>query len=264
MPEGDTIFRAAAKLRESITGATILAAESKEPNVDAESLRDRVLGSIEALGKHVLMHLDDRRVIHSHMGMTGSWHVYGPDQTWRKPASRAGLVLKFDVAVAVCFSPKLLEVLTAGELKQHRYLTRLGPDLLAPEIDEVDVLLRFRHHDRLPIGEAVMDQTVVSGIGNVYKSELLFLDGIHPLTKVINLPDESILSIVRRARKLLKRNLHGGPRRTRFRGDGHNVWVYGRQGEVCLKCNATIQVTRQGELGRTTYLCPVCQPVYAQ
>jgi len=269
MPEGDTIFRAAAKLRGSIDRAVIrdavtgtAALKPVGPAVaaiDAASLVGCRIDDIEARGKHLLMHLSDRRVIHSHMGMDGSWHVYAPGQPWRKPERQAEIVLRFDRTTAVCFSPKLLEILSAGELKHHRWLARLGPDLLATQFDEDDIVRRFRRCHRTPIGEALMNQTVVSGIGNVYKSELLFLDTIHPLTKVGELPEARLRSLMRRARKLLRRNVMAGPRRTRFRGDGHRHWVYGRQGEPCMKCGEAIRLTRQGELGRTTYYCPACQ-----
>ena len=278
MAEGDTIFRAAAKLRDSIAGQVIRAADTGEtlaaqastgqplrpvaPAVAAirpETLAGQTVTSIEARGKHLLMQLDDGRVLHSHMGMDGSWHIYSPGQPWQKPARHADLVLQFDHVIAVCFLPKVLELLTAAELQRHRWLTRLGPDLLANEVDVDEVIGRFRRRNELPIGEAVMNQSIVSGIGNVYKSELLFLDQLHPLTRVADVSDEKLASLITRARKLLQRNVHGEPRRTRFRGDGHSKWVYGRAGEACLKCGETIRLTRQGDLGRTTYYCPRCQ-----
>ena len=306
MPEGDTIFRAAAKLRAQIqgreirkafTGATGLPlnvgqhretdsrsdvshaggagdiADNKEQRgftqrpvapsvvaIDPESLSGQKVESIEARGKHLLMHLTNACVIHSHMGMDGAWHVYRANQKWQKPVSHADLVLQFEHATAVCFLPKLLELLTAAELKRHRWLRQLGPDLLATTFDVEEAIQRFRRRDEFPIGEAVMNQAIVSGIGNVYKSELLFLEQLHPLTKVGKVPDETLASLLGRARKLMQRNVMGGPRRTRFRGDGFNLWVYGRQGEACLKCGETIRLTRQGNLGRTTYYCPECQP----
>ena len=259
MPEGDTIFRAAAKLRSTICGCEICDAKTRSLTIPAASFVRQTLTDIEARGKHLLMHLSDGRILHSHMGMTGAWYVYQPQQSWTKPQQQAELVLRFDHLVAVCFSPKLMELLSPGELKHHRWLTQLGPDLLAANFDIDEALGRFRRRNALPIGEAVMNQAIVSGIGNVYKSELLFLDQVHPLTVVADVSDEALTSIIKRARKLLQRNVLGGPRRTRFRGDGHHKWVYGRQGEPCLKCGEAIRLTRQGDLGRTTYFCPQCQ-----
>ena len=259
MPEGDTIYRAAAKLRDAIGRQVIRNAETRSQTFPAKSLIGEPLTKIEALGKHLLMHLGDGRVLHSHMGMTGSWHVYQTQQAWTKPSHQAEVVLRFEHADAVCFSPKLIELLAPGELKRHLWLTRLGPDLLADILDMDEAIARFHRHDTSPIGEAVMNQAIVCGIGHVCKSELLFLQQLHPRTYVRDLSDEQLISLITRSTKLLKRNVNGGPRRTRFRGDGITKWVYGRQGEPCLKCGATIQLTRQGDLGRTTYYCPSCQ-----
>ena len=259
MPEGDTIFRSAAKLGQSLEGCVIREATTTSLTLQTDSLIGQTIVNIAARGKHLLMHLSNTQIIHSHMGMTGSWHTYRRNHSWHKPASQAVLALYFDNAVAVCYSPKLLELLTAAELKRHRWLARLGPDLLAQEFDVAEALTRFRRRNELPMGEAPMNQSIVSGIGNVYKSELLYLDQTHPLTFVTDTSDETLTNIITRARKLLRRNVLGGPRRTRFRGDGHTLWVYGRQGEPCLKCGAMIHLTRQGDLGRTTYFCPSCQ-----
>jgi len=224
------------------------------------SLAGRRIDSVTARGKHLLIALDDGRVIHSHMGMTGSWHIYRPGEAWRKPATRAAMSIDCRDVCAVCFTPRLLEVLTASALRRHDYLNRLGPDLLAPAALESDVLPRFRRVNNLPIGEAVMNQTVVSGIGNVYKSEILFSLRLHPLTPVSALSDEIILRLVTDASRLMAQNLGGRPRTTRHALDGGRYHVYGRGGEACYRCGTAIVVTRQGDAGRTTYFCPVCQP----
>jgi len=259
MPEGDTIFRSAARLRSVLQGHPIRAAESRDPALRAESLKDRLVTVVEARGKHLLMHLDDGRVIHSHMGMHGAWHVYQPEQPWHKPARQAALCLQVPDAVCVCFNPKTLELLSEAGFRRHPYLSRLGPDLLAEALDDDEILRRFRVHNARPIGEAVMDQTIVCGIGNVYKSEVLFLCRIDPFLAVQQLSDDQLRSLIQRARQLMSRNLQGYPRRTRFGLDGGRVWVYGRGGEPCLVCGTPIRIRRQGDLGRTTYWCPACQ-----
>src|SRR5262249_49139563 len=158
----------------------------------------RLLGvtvaSVEARGKHLLMHLAAGGAIHSHMGMTGSWHIYRPGEAWRKPAHYASLELAVQRParpqpadrdlVVICFSPKLLAFPTAGQLRTHAPPRRLGPDLLAVGFDVADAVARFRERDSLPLGEAVMNQTIVSGIGNAYKSDLLFLVGFDPFAPV--------------------------------------------------------------------------------
>lgn len=259
MPEGDTIFRTAARLRPILAGRMIEAARARDPAFPAATLVGRTILGVETRGKHLLMHLDDQRTIHSHLGMHGSWHVYQLDEPWRKDERQAALVLDVPDSVCVCFSPKVLQLLSADRLRRHTHLTRLGPDLLGEQVDEAEVLRRFRAHAPTPIGEAVMNQTIVAGIGNVYKSEVLFLTRIHPLIPVGQLSDQQILQIVQTARRWMARNLAGYPRRTRSALDGQRLWVYGRSGQLCFACGQRIQLRRQGDLGRTTYWCPQCQ-----
>lgn len=272
MPEGDTIYRSAATLRRALEGRIIRAARGREREIDADrdrsrgvhldpaALIDRTVTSIEARGKHLLVHLDDRSAVHSHMGMTGSWHVYGADVPWRKPARNATLVLELDSdAVVVCFTPKTLEHLSQTRLRRHPWLQRLGPDILATTLDEDEIIRRLARHGMAAIGAAILDQSIVCGIGNVYKSEVLFLERIDPFARVSTLDEESRRRIVRRCRDLMRRNLEGYPRRTRMGRDGARQWVYGRSGERCMKCGARIRMRRQGDLGRSTYYCPSCQ-----
>jgi endonuclease-8 len=194
------------------------------------------------------------------MGMDGSWHLYWPDQPWRKSPKTAVLVLRVNQLHAVCFLPKLLELLTADQLSHHRHLCRLGPDLLSREFDIPAAVARFRVHDAVALGEAIMYQTIACGVGNVYKSDLLFLLGFDPLAPVRAYSDSELAGLLAKARALMKVNLTGGPRQTRFRGDGRRLWAYGRAGEACYKCGGLIHITRQGDQGRTTFWCPQCQP----
>jgi endonuclease-8 len=260
MPEGDTIYRAAATLRPALEGGEISAARLRDRQFEPERLVGATVASVEARGKHLLMHLSIGGAIHSHMGMTGSWHIYRTGEPWRKPAHYASLELDINNLAVICFSPKLLELLSADQLRRHEHLRKLGPDLLASEFDVPDAVARFRARNLLPLGEAVMNQTIVSGIGNVYKSDLLFLMGFDPFAPIANFSDAELAAMIEKARKLMRRNLAGGPRQTRFQGDGRRLWAYGRSGEACYKCGAVIQLRRQGEAGRTTCWCPACQP----
>lgn len=259
MPEGDTIHRAATRLKAVLHDQRIIIAESNWLGQSANSLTGRKIKNVEARGKHLLVLLDDERVIHSHMGMTGSWHIYRPAEPWQKPAYRAALFLECESVCVVCFTPKLLEILTPAALRRHDYLNRLGPDLLASAPPDHEVLARFRQSNKAAIGEAMLNQTIISGIGNVYKSEILFILQLHPRTLVSDLPDEMLLQITRKASELMARNLTGRPRTTRYSLDGGRFHVYGRSGESCYTCGATIKLIRQGDLGRTTYFCPQCQ-----
>lgn len=259
MPEGDTIFRTAATLRPLLEGKRIIDVSSRGHEVFEEPIRGAVVRSVEARGKHLLIHFAGGPTLHSHLGMTGSWHVYRPGETWRKPPRLAAIVLNLEESLVVCFSPKTLELLSPAELHSHRYLNRLGPDLLSSHFEREEVIRRFRIHNRTTIGEAVMNQTIVCGIGNVYKSELLFLLRLHPQRPVADINDETLHALLLKARDLMTRNLSGFPRQTRFAGEGHKKWVYGRAGKPCFECGEPIQITRQGDLGRTTYFCPTCQ-----
>lgn len=260
MPEGDTIHRAATRLKAVLNGQTVERAESRWlGDAAANSLVGRRIDGVEARGKHLLITFDDQRVLHSHMGMTGSWHIYRPGEPWQKPVQRAALSLDCPQVCVVCFTPKLLELLTATQLRRHDYLNRLGPDLLAEPATSEEVLARFRQANNTTIGEASLNQTIVSGIGNVYKSELLFELRIHPLALVRDLSDLQLLALTAKASELMAKNLTGRPRTTRFALDGGRFFAYGRSGKPCYTCGTLIEVIRQGDAGRTTYFCPRCQ-----
>lgn len=261
MPEGDTIHRAACRLKSVLEGTSILSAEGRSSVGDLAALNGQQATSVEANGKHLMFHFDNRSVLHSHMGMTGAWHIYHPSATWRKPQRQAVVVLKTKLRTAVCFTPKLIQLVSSTQLSRNRYLQKLGPDLLKGPIDDRTFLSRIRTQNSLSIGEAVMNQTVVSGIGNVYKSEILFLERIHPLQRVREIKSSLLCQLKDRAQWLMLRNTDGKPRRTRFRNDQHRLWVYGRHQERCLKCGSPIQMLRQGDLARSTYFCPTCQPL---
>lgn len=260
MPEGDTIYRSAATLRPTMEGGLIAEARLRDRQFEVERLIGRTVSGVEARGKHLLMHLSSSDVIHSHMGMTGSWHVYHAGQPWRKPTHYAALYLKIRELDVICFSPRLLELLTADQLRRHVHLQRLGPDLVDSRFDVVEALARFRVRNALPLGEAVMNQTIVSGIGNIYKSEILFLMGFDPFAAVEQFSDDELCKMLQKARALMLRNLGGPQRTTRFGSDAGRMWVYGRSGTPCPKCGVKIELRRQGEAGRTTCWCPQCQP----
>ncbi|MCA9189513.1 MAG: hypothetical protein KDA99_28010 [Planctomycetales bacterium] len=281
MPEGDTIFRTAVRLRPVLVGRRIASADAgRHPDVDVEPLGGQVVSCIEARGKHLLIHVEHGLAIHSHMGMTGSWHCYREHEAWQKPRHRAALVLTMQVfpqqdngapvdsighgdpcTVAVCFSPKLLEVLSPIQLRRHRWLTHLGPDLLGADWSIDEAIRRLRWHEASSMGEAIMNQSIVCGIGNIYKSETLFVTRSNPFLEVAGYDDTQLREIVSSARYLMLRNTGGHPRRTRTAGTGPKMWVYGRSGQPCLVCGQAIQMRHQGDLGRSTYFCPACQMV---
>ena len=261
MPEGDTIYRSAATLRPAMQGGVIAEARLRDPHFEVDRILGATVQQVEARGKHLLMHLSTTDVIHSHMGMTGSWHIYRTGQTWRKPQHYAVLFLRINDLEVICFSPKQLELLTADQLRRHVHIQKLGPDIAADgQFDVEAAILNLRSRNHVPLGEAVMNQRLVCGIGNIYKSELLFIMRFDPFAPVDRFSDDELRAMLKKGRALMLRNLGGPGRTTRFGSDAGRMWVYGRSGTPCPKCGTQIGLRRQGEAGRTTCWCPQCQP----
>ena len=261
MPEGDTIHRAARTLERVLTGKTVRKVLSPLASVADAHLSGLSVEAVEARGKNLLIHFDDGRSLYTHMRMTGSWHVYRPGERWQKPQRLARVVLETDDFLAVCFSAPVVEVLTERQSARHRTLSRLGPDLLSAGFDPREALPRLRERADQPIAEALLVQRVVAGIGNVYKSETLFLSGADPFSPVRAFSDQDLLRMLEKARELMSGNLEGFPRRTqRSPLDSPRYWVYGRSGRACRRCTTRIRMRRQGLNGRSTYWCPGCQP----
>jgi endonuclease-8 len=263
MPEGDTILTTARTLARALGGQVVERVETRVSELaGVRELTGQRIDRIETRGKNLLIVFDDGRVLYTHLRMHGSWHLYRPGETWRKPARRARVVLHTDRFVAVCFNAPVVEVLEERRLAAHRTIGALGPDLLAPEADLDALALRLAAHggDR-PIGELLMRQRTVAGIGNVYKSEVLFLCGVDPFARTDALERVTLRRLLSTARELMQKNLGGQPRRTRFALDEGRFWVYGRSGKPCRRCGTPIALRRQGLDGRTTYYCPACQAV---
>ncbi|MCA1580303.1 MAG: Fpg/Nei family DNA glycosylase [Acidobacteria bacterium] len=262
MPEGDTILRAARTLARALEGKEIVRWWSPLPTLSDGAFAGSRVVRVEARGKHLLMHFDDGRVLHSHMQMVGSWHVYRPGETWRKPERLARAVLQTVDFVAVCFNAPVLEILTSRGLSRHERLARLGPDLLSESFDPEAARVRLRAIQDLPIGEALLAQNALAGIGNIYKSESLFAAQTSPFLPVALMSDAEIDRIVHSARQLMLANVFsaGRARTTRAGSTGPRYSVYRRSGLPCLSCGTRIRMRRQGTSGRSTYWCPCCQP----
>ena len=253
MPEGDTIFRTAETLRRWLGGREITAARSRVYGFPALRLVGRTVDGVEARGKHLLIRLDDGHVLHTHLRMSGSWHVYPAERPWRRPESQARLVIECDDRVAVCFNAPTVELLRPRAEGAHPSLGRLGPDVLADHVDLDEVRRRARTRaPELAIGELLLDQQVVSGIGNIWRSEALFLEHRSPWTERQKLSDDDLDAVVSTASSLMKDSALG-------RSSGSDHWVYKRSGQPCRKCGTRIESRRQGEQARTAYWCPSCQ-----
>jgi endonuclease-8 len=255
VPEGDTIFRTATTLRRALAGQALVRFETPRLRARPPTIGTTVR-SVEARGKHLLVAFGDGRVLHTHMQMSGAWHLYRPGERWRKAQAGAVVAIEVPDAVAVCFSAPLVELLDERELRTHPRLSALGPDLCSQAADLDEALARM---DRLPpeteIGVALLDQRVACGVGNVYKSETLFACRVDPFARVVDLDASARRALLAKASELLRRNLDGGPRVT-FEG---GLAVYDRARRPCSRCGTAIRSRRQGEAARTTYWCPRCQ-----
>jgi endonuclease-8 len=264
MPEGDTIWRTARTLHGALAGRMLAGFLSPLSGVAAAARRLNLVGqaiaAVESNGKHLLIRFSGGATLHTHLGMTGSWHLYRPGTPWRKPARAARAVIETDEAIAVCFSAPIVEVLPPGRRAEPAALVRLGPDLLSGSFDALAARRRLRARPREEIGVALLDQTALAGIGNVYKSEICFLCGVNPFLRVGDLDDVTLDRLIETARRELRRNLGPGMRRTRSTLSRERLWVYRRSGKACLRCGGAVQRRRQGEQGRSTYWCPACQP----
>ena len=272
MPEGDTIFRTAQALDRHLAGRIVTRFESVYPaltRIDHDRpLAGRTVQSVISRGKHILMTFSGDLVLHTHMKMHGSWHGYRPGARWRRPASDMRVLVATAEFVAVGFSVPVAELLTSRDLMRHETLGRLGPDLLDPSFDVEAAAARARTEGSHLIADVLLNQRVVSGIGNVFKSEALFAAGTHPCAPAPDLSDADLIRILRIARDMLRANAldlgrlaPSRGRRTRDSLDpGAAVWVYGRGGRPCRKCGTPIQSTKTGLDARRSYWCPQCQP----
>lgn len=264
MPEGDTILRAARTLDAVLTGRTVLRAESALAALSPERMRlvGRRVDAVEARGKNLLVRFDDGRTLHTHMRMHGSWHVYRPGEPWQRAAWRARIVLEVEGFVVVCFDAPVVELMSPARAETKPALAQLGPDIVAKEFDADEARRRLRALGEAPLGDAVLDQRAVAGIGNVYKSEVLFVMRVDPFAPVSSFDDAALDAIVDRARRLMQHNVTPGQRMRTVRRDtpGGRFYVYGRSGKPCYVCGAIVRMQRQGAAARSTYYCPRCQP----
>lgn len=260
MPEGDTIHRVAARLRPVLRDQPLTRVELPRVPRPHPAPGSTVTG-VEARGKHLLLHTSDGLTVHTHQRMTGAWHLYRPGERWRKPARGARVVLGVPGAVAVCFHAPIVEVVATPLLARHPSLRALGPDLCEEraDLDEAAARLTSLATDRRSIGEALLDQRVAAGIGNVYRCDVLFLNGLDPATPVEEVPVALRRQLLVDAARLLRANLTTERRTTAPEHGPGALWVHGRGGQPCRRCGTTIEVAPLGEHARLAYRCPRCQ-----
>ena len=256
MPEGDTIHRAAARMRPALEGHRLVRFEAPRLVGDRPRVGELIEG-IEARGKHLLVHFDGGLTLRTHLRMTGSWHLYRAGERWQKGQHLARAVVEADSGwLAVCFQAPVVETYhrAAGE---PLALAGLGPDLTGPDPDLDTVVERagIIPPTGAEVADVLLDQRVAAGIGNVYKSEVLFLHGLDPFTPVAAVDAARLRRIYATAHELLRANL-GSAHRVTYRG---GVAVYARRGQGCFRCGTPIVMRYQGPMARSTYWCPSCQ-----
>ena len=265
MPEGDSIFRAARTLERVLKGRVVETFESVLPALARvhydKSVTGRTIEAVTARGKHLLIEFSGDLYLHTHMRMNGSWHIYRPGARWQRPAREMRIVIGVRDVLAVGFNIPVAEFLSSRELARHSDLSALGPDLLGPSFDEADAGRRIRAHATEAIGDVLLNQRTVSGVGNVLKSEILFVAATFPYDRVADLADADLDRIIRVARELMAMSVRGGGRQTtRSMDPAAKLWVYGRGGLPCRKCGTAIASKKTGMDARLTYWCPRCQP----
>ena len=269
MPEGDTIARAAAALHRALAGRVVTAfATGLAPlaRVDDDTpLAGRTIEHCRSLGKHLLLEFSGGLLLRTHMRMSGSWHLYRPGERWQRPARAARIRIDTDAWVAVAFDVPVAEFVREADLHRHRPLAMLGPDLANPSFDRADGLARMRASGDRAIGEVLLDQRVVAGLGNVLRSETLFVAGLHPEIPAARLSAADLTRLLDVAAELLQRNARpdAGPMRntTGRRAPGQALWVYQRTGQPCRRCGTPVMSAARGLEARRVYWCPSCQLV---
>ncbi len=259
MPEGDTIHRAAIALRTALVGKPTVTFRAPRLLGPAPT-PGRTIESVESHGKHLEIVWDDGLTLHTHLRMTGSWHLYRSGERWRKRDDQMRVSIEVADWVAVCFSAPIVETYRQFDRHRHPGFGRLGPDLCRSnaDLDEcVDRLVSYADPTAF-VAEVLLDQHVACGVGNVYRCEVLFAVGLSPFARVGSLSREEATQVITTAAALLRANLDDS-RRVTVAGVAGGLAVYGRNGQRCGGCGDTIQVKRIGEMNRLLYWCPDCQ-----
>lgn len=281
MPEGDTIYRSARSLDRALTGKTVTHFESALAQLasvdDNTPVAGRTVDRVEARGKWLLMYFSGDLILTTHMLMSGSWHIYRAGERWRAARAAMRCVIRVRGAAeepefeAVAFNVPVAKFFTARTLERNSAIPKLGPDLLHEDYDEAEARARVLARAEEEIANVLLNQRVISGLGNVYKSEVLFLCGVHPFRAVASLLPAELDCLLYQSRRLIGLNVlegaddkiltYTGARRTTHASDqASRLWVYGRQGQPCRRCGTAVLMRKQGLAARSTYWCPQCQP----
>ncbi len=277
MPEGDTIFRTARSLGRALAGKPVTVFRSTYSRLtrfnDDTPLVGQHVESVEARGKWLLIHFSGGGTLATHMLMNGSWHIYRHGERWQQPRFNMRVVIETSDFVAVGFKVPVAEMHTRQSLERERRIPQPKIDVLRPDFDAEEVVERICAHGQEEIGDVLLHQEVLAGVGNVFKSEVCFVTGINPFSKVSALGRDQVRAAVAAAQKLVGANVlvdsgdtivtYGGRhRRTTHESDpGASLWVYGRNGEHCRRCGERVRRRIQGPDARVTFWCQRCQPM---
>ena len=240
MPEGDTIFRIARTLDEALAGKIVTRFETALPKLERGSIKGRTVQRVRSVGKNLIIEFSGDLSLRTHLRMNGSWHLYRAGERWRKKRDDMRIVIATADFEAVGFN------ISVAELNSE---LAVGPDLLGKTLDVDEAVRRIRERASEEIGSVLLNQHLVAGIGNIYKSEVLYFCGINPFTRVETLDDAALQRIVKKGRAILQRSTRERPR----------FQVYERGGQPCRKCGSRIEYKKQGPEVRGTYWCPKCQ-----
>jgi endonuclease VIII len=277
VPEGDTIFRTARSLSRALVGKPITGFRSNYPLItrfhDDTPLTGQQVEHVESRGKWLLIHFSGGGILVTHMLMSGSWHIYRPGDRWQQPAANMRIVIETSTCQAVGFRVPVAQMHTARSLSRDRRIPQAANDVLSADFNPKSAAQRLRDYAQEEIGDVLLHQEVLAGVGNVYKSEICFVNGINPFCRVAALSAEQLDTLVHTAQRLLASNVRensgntiltyrGQLRRTTHETDpGANHWVYGRNSEPCRRCGDRIRRRIQGPEARVTFWCQHCQPM---
>ena len=284
MPEGDTIYRAARALQRALGGKVVTGFETGLAKLarvnDDATLVGRVVEKVESRGKWLLIYFSSDLILVTHMLMSGSWHLYRTGERWRMGRSKMRMVIRVEGWEAVAFNVQVAEFHTARSLERSSQVPKLGPDVLGDEFTVAGGVARLRayaaENPQAEVGVTLLNQRVLAGIGNVYKSEVAFAAGVNPFRAMGTMTVAEMERMVEFAQQYMKANVEdgmdggmvtaglvtyvGNRRTTRAMDREERLWVYRRRGEECRRCGATIMMRKQGVQARSTYWCPECQP----
>jgi endonuclease-8 len=277
MPEGDTIFRTTRNLGRALNGMPVTVFRSTYPLLtrfnDDTPVAGQTVDRVEPRGKWMLIYFSGGGILASHLLMNGRWHIYRHGERWQLPRFHMRIVIENETYQAVGFRVPVAEMHTARSLERNTRIPRPNTDLLSADFDAEAALERLMSRPSNAIADALLDQSVLAGVGNVFKSEVCFVNGLHPFRAVATLTQDEAATAIASARKLLRANVledsgnmivtyRSQQRRTTHESDPRaSLWVYGRKGEPCRRCGEAIRRRIQGDDARVTFWCPRCQPM---